>query len=347
MPEIKIADITKQLKADMPSRLYLIRGKDAYIKRKAAQMLIDYLTPDILPEFNVERFDMQRAQLPAVIESVNQYPQMAARRCVVAENFDLPQSAEQCDEFLRHLRDIPDTSVLILWTGAQEPSGVQMKKLADTCAKIGSVLTAEPMGRQEIKALLLEKAQESGAKLKPQEAEYMIERCGADSLLLLSQLDKLIAYCGKKQITQQVIDELTPATLEANAFKIAQCILRGRKDEAFRILGNLLAAKEEPLSIYARLTGNFVDLYRAKAAVLSNISTGELAQGFPNDYGGKKEFRLQNAMRDCGGYSLSLLREYVNLLLDAEIEMKSTGTDKRICLEKLVTRLCRAKRTTR
>ena len=46
-----------------------------------------------------------------------------------------------------------------------------------------------------------------------------------------------------------------------------------------------------------------------------------------------KEFRLRNAARDCARLSVSMLRECLEVLAEADTRLKSSRADKRVVLE--------------
>ena len=53
----------------------------------------------------------------------------------------------------------------------------------------------------------------------------------------------------------------------------------------------------------------------------------------------RKEFRIQNAMRDCKGYPLEFLRKSLKLLSEADGKLKSSRCDETIILEETITKM--------
>lgn len=345
MPEIRMIDLERQLKADKPSRVYLVCGNEDHLKRKAVQMLLDRCKPEILPEFNYERIDGEKCSVRDIENAVEQLPQMSRRRCVLIENLAAAiLSGDSLERLCECIGKSPADCVLIIWQYSQEgASAVGFRKVTAACQKAGSVLKLNTPQRGELADMLCDRAKEISAKLKREDAVYLVDRYGSDLSGLMGELDKLSAYAGKKVIDRAMIDLLCPQSLEANVFHISQNILRGNRDEAFRLVENLLAQRTDPIEIYACVVGNFVDLYRAKAAVSANISAAEMIKAFPGEYDGKRDFKIKNAMRDCSGYSIALLRRYLDLLMDTEMKLKGSKADNKICLEQLISRLCLAK----
>ena len=98
----------------------------------------------------------------------------------------------------------------------------------------------------------------------------------------------------------------------------------------------LFYQNEEPVSILAVLSTSYLDLYRVRAAVQSGKNSLEPAKYF--DYKGK-EFRLRNAERDGGRFSMEMLRESLEVLLAADLSLKSARGDRRTVMEKLIAQL--------
>lgn len=343
MPEIRMSDLQKQIKADKPSRVYLIRGGEGYLKRKALEMLLGACLPSALPEFNFSRLTGDGCTARAIIDAAGQLPMMADRRCVLAEDF-VPQSdISPLEDCLTGLRA---GCVVIFYYITDMPTTAGAKRLTEICGKTGSLLRLDTPQRPEIIDILLGEAEAAGAKLKPGEAAYLLDWYGSDLSGLVGEVAKLAAFAGKKPVDRQMIEKLCPRSLESNAFHIAQNILRGNADEAFRLTENILAKNDpaqDPVALCACVSGNFVDLYRAKSAISSGISVEQTAADYPADYGGGKAFRIRNAFRDCGSYPAPLLERYIGLLFSADQRLKSSRADNKIILEQMIAGLCNAR----
>ena len=77
-------------------------------------------------------------------------------------------------------------------------------------------------------------------------------------------------------------------------------------------------------------------MYRAKAAAQAGVPAESLAADF--GYRGR-EWRLRNAARDSARLSLSMLRQSLEILAQADGQLKSARTDKRVVLEQTAARL--------
>lgn len=348
MPEIKMHDLKKQIRAARAdiknlSRVYLICGGEGYLKRMALDMLLEICVPSALPEFNFSRISGAGCSLKTIIDSAGQLPMMSDRRCVLAEDFS-PQgdlsTLEGC------LSGLDGGCTVIFYYLNDMQNNASAKKLLEICKKTGSVLQLETPQRPEIIDIILEEAERNGAKINPGDASFLLDWYGADLSGLVGELKKLSSFAGKKSIDKQMIERICPRSLESNAFHIAGNILRGNADEAFRLTENILSRNDpsqDPVALCSCISGSFVDLYRAKAAISDRISMEQTAADYPADYGGGKAFRIKNAFRDCGSYPAALLARYIGLLFSADLKLKSARGDSRVILEQLIAGLCNAR----
>lgn len=342
MPDIRMNDLDKQLRANKPSRVYFIYGSEAYLKRQAVEKLLKVCVDENTASFNYQRFD-GKVRAAELSDATQQFPMLSDRRCVLVEDYDFARIAEGEAAVMEEcINEVPDFCVLIFWINDIEATFKQAKvaKFAKLCANVGSTMLLDTPKTADLVNLLMDRASSVGTRLDRPEAYHLLERCGNDMTSLYSEIEKLSVYAGKKQITKDMINLICPKSLEADVFKISRSIITGNNDEAFRITGNLLAQKTEPIEIFMLLCSEFVDLYRAKCAVAAGMGFKELLEGFESDYSGNRKFRVERALRDQSSFSGARLRRYIELLFDAELKLKTSRTDRKACLEQLVARLC-------
>jgi len=346
LPLIEMSGLEKQLKANKPSRVYFIYGNEAYLKRKAVERVLEVCVDEETADFNYQRFFGNDVDIREVDDASGQLPIMAEHRCILLEDYDIVHaSADNIDRLCNCISNMPEMNVLVIWqNGAETPhKDKKVEKIAKLCGKEGSVMKLDIPRMSELAMLLCEKAEELGCRLVKNDAYYLIDRCGRDMTTLYGELEKLAIYSGKKAITKEAIDLVCSTSIEGDVFKISKSILQGKNDDAFRTVERLLAQKVNPIEIFSQLGSNFVDLYRVKCAFGAGYSAEQLQEAYPGDYNESKKFRLKDATEIYSGYSLAVLRRYIELLYNAELDLKSGKIDRKTCLEQLVARLCAAK----
>lgn len=138
------------------------------------------------------------------------------------------------------------------------------------------------------------------------------------------------------------IDAVCIRSLEATAFQMIDALLDNDFDRVFRAMSILFDLKTEPMMILGALVSTYSDMYRAKVVSEAGGRQGDLKKLFPQTY--KSDFKLKNAFRRAGRFSMPALRRSLELLAEADTRLKSTSEDHKTVFEKLMIELAMARR---
>lgn len=328
------AELKNALKEGL-SPVYVLYGEESYLAEQYTRLIAKQAVGDPDDAFNMHRFDGQSMTPEQLEEAVEALPLMAERTCVTVRDMDLGTHAERLAELLRQM---PDTCVLVFWQMTVQP---EKKKnwtafLAEA-EKHGCVVNFARKTAGDVVRLLVGGAKRRGCVLAAEDARRMVEQAGNDLNLLLCELDKLVALADGGTITREMIERLGTKNLEARVFDLSKAIFAGRAKQAYELLHQLFVQREEPITVLAVLSNAYADVYRAKVASIGGVTAESLAVDFKSYKG--KEFRLRNAARDAGRMSVVMLRESLEILAQADNDMKFGRQDGRTALEQTVSRL--------
>ena len=340
MPQLKEADLKKQLKENTLDRFYFLYGDEKFLIAHYTQKLIDKVVPKAEPGFNYQIFEGDTATIDEVAEAVEALPLMAQRKCVLLKDLDVEAlKAQDGDKLKELLSDLPDTTVFIISETTlsfdQKRSAKWRGFLADA-AKTGAAVELPKRGEVALSKQLVSWAQKQGCTISQILAGKVIGLCGSELIVLKNEMEKLCAYCAGREITERDIELVVTKNLETTVFYLSKAILNGESDRAFRQLDLLFYQKEEPIAVLSVLTMSYADLYRVSAAAKSGESLSVLQEDF--DYK-RKEFRIKNAERDVRRYSVEALRESLMVLLETDLRLKGSRMDKRIIMEEMLSKL--------
>jgi DNA polymerase-3 subunit delta len=206
---------------------------------------------------------------------------------------------------------------------------------AGVCAKI------DKRTRAALEKLLVSSAAKKGCTLSRENAYYIIDLVGEDMSTLQNELNKVCAYVNEGEIERSHIDKTVIVSVEAKIFQLSRMVVRGEADNAYENLANLFKLREEPIIILSVLSKSFVDMYRVKAAKEAGVSNAKMADEFPGNVYKNKLFTLDNAAADVKNYSITQLKNALDILADADRRLKSTSEDNRTVLEEVILRLLR------
>jgi DNA polymerase III delta subunit len=325
------AAVRKQIEAGAPDPVYLLQGEDD-VEKSALAADFDDLVDEGLRAFNVEHVhavdltsgDRILDAVGALVAAARTLPMMAPRRVVTvfqAENLIAPkresEAASRALEDLLRLVDAPEPLTTLVLVAAPLDRRTKAFKALAKGASIVDCGAPEDVAAAErwVRALVAK----GGMDIDPQAARSMAvlagfpERARNDGKTgnvkrLRGDVDRLLLYAmGQKRITVEDVRELAgPAALQDD-WAMTNAIESGRTGEALRQLALMVDAGAAPEKILGQLGW----LVRSKFPA---IAPAEI----------------------CGA---------VDAVFRTDQDLKSSGGDPRVLLERLIVELCAGKRT--
>jgi len=326
--------VRKQVESGTADPLYLIVGDDEAEMSGLAGALTS-LVEDELRAFNVERlYATDKSATPAaIVEAARHLPMMSTRRVVVvlrAEKFLKPKRKGKADEAVDPEREDENGSVsadaLEAYVKAPEPQTVLVLVAADVdrtrrvfkalqkhativeCWGLKGSKDARVDLRQvarQAEQLVRQAVTEAGQQIDAGAARLVAERAGTDIGRLRGDVQRLLLYAaGKPRITVADAQEVVSAESAQDDWAVTSAIQRGDTAGALRHLGLSLESGAVPFMVLGQLAW-FV----------------------------REKLPFVDARR---------VRPAVEALFRTDLDLKSSGGDPRVLLERLVTELCRA-----
>lgn len=331
MPAATPQAVRKQIAQGKPDPVYLIVGDDeAEMSRLAGEL--SGLVEDELRAFNLERLyaGEKGAAPPDIVESARTLPMMGDRRVIVvlrAERILKPKRRSKAveEEDADDGEEAGDADLLDAYVKKPEPLTTlvfvacdvdRSRRLYKSLQKQATVV--ECWGLRDSKdarvdlrqvartaeTLVKQAAADAGQQIDPAAARLIAERAGTDIATLRGDVERLLLYAaGKKKIELKDVQEIVSAETAQDDWAVTNAIQRGDTREALRQVGLALESGAVPYMILGQL-GWFV---REKLA-------------------GADARRVPAA---------------VDALFRTDLDLKSSGGDPRVLLERLVVDLCR------
>lgn len=338
MGRLEEAQLKKAIQDNTLSGCYLFYGEEHYLKYRALEKLSAKVSSG--ESLNLVKLSWPEIDYPELVGHLENFPMAGGRKCVILQDCNAEAlTAEELKRVKALLADIPPYAVFVMVADVSInlKKDNKWKQLIGTFDDNGWVVEFSRMTTTQLVKLLVSRAAKYGVELSRPDAQVLIGIVGNDLQTLLHELEKLCLSVGQGgRLDQSVIRQATPQTLERSVFDLSKCLLKRDFDSTFRILGSLLDAKEEPVAILAVLTNAYLDLYRARVLLNCNGNMSEVAKAY--HYRGT-EFRLKNAQRDTANLSMERLRNCLEVLVEADVRLKSSQADKRVVLEECIVKL--------
>jgi len=329
VPTATLQAVRKQLAQRKPDAIYLIIGDDdAEMSRLSAD--VSALVEDELRAFNLERMyaGEKAVTLVSIVESARTLPMMADRRVIVvfrAERILKPKRRGKDEEPDDVEEPQGDTDVLEAYVKSPEPlttlvfvaSDVdRSRRLYKAIQKHATIVECWGLkggkdGRVDLRqvartaeALVRQAVADAGQQIDPAAARLVADRAGTDIATLRGDVERLLMYAaGKAKIDVKDAQEVVSAETSQDDWAVTNAIQRGDAAEALRQVALALESGGVPYMILGQL-GWFV----------------------------REKLPASDPRR---------VPAAVEALFRTDLDLKSSGGDPRVLLERLVVELCR------
>lgn len=344
MAEITETGLKTAIKNRQFERAYYFYGKDISAIETYTKKIVSGTVDKENETYNLHSFDGKGFDIDTFSDACEALPFFADYVCcrvcdLNAENL----TADVLKRLTEIVGNLPETTVLIFYytsldvtVGKKVPSA-KNKKLMDAVNKVGGVCNFALKTPAVLAKEIMAKVSKAGCGISREAAEFLAVQCSCNTLLIESELDKLTSYAAGNEITIDIIRELSPRQIETTSFDLAKAICRMDRPAAMRLLNDLAQENIEPISILYAITGNMVDLYRARAAIYCRKTAADVKEDF--GYPRNMHFRVDNAFRDVQKISMLHLRNCMRILADTDAALKSSRTDHQILLEEAIVKM--------
>jgi DNA polymerase-3 subunit delta len=334
MPAVSPAAVRQQIAERKPAAIYLIVGDDETEMSQLANA-ISGLVEDELRAFNLERLYASDKSVTAssIVQAARTLPMLGDRRVVVvlrAEKIlkpkrrgkvvesdeagddgdeEPPSDLDALEDYV--LRPEPLTTLVLVAADADRQRKVY-KALQKGAAIVECWgLKGSRDGRLDLRdanraaeALVKQTVSAAGQHIEPAAARLLAERAGTDISRLRADAERLLLFAaGKTVITLQDAQEVVSVETAQDDWAVTNAIGRGNARDALRQLGLALESGGVPYQILGQLAW----YVREKMSAMH-----------PN--------RVPAA---------------IEALFRTDLDLKSSGGDPRVLLERLVVELCR------
>lgn len=335
-------NLIKTLKANSFKRLYYFYGKDIV----SVENLVNIARNCIVPsgdDFNIYKFDGKSFNLDEFIDVAETCPMFAEYKCILIKDLnceDMP--TEDLKRLLSILDNTPSSSIIIFYimgfdvkNGKKYPTA-KNKKLIDYIQKNGQVFEAIQKNIQQTTKDIQEICNSNGCKINYDTAQIIANKCQCNSLIIQSELQKILSYANGKEITLSMVNDLISNYYDTDVFKFTNAVISMNGQLAFKLLNELYNLRSEPIAVLSAMANSFIDLYRVATALNCGFGESDIINDF--NYKGR-EFVIRNYIRDSRNINLKHVRECIEILKNTNLEIISTVSDGKILLEKAVAKM--------
>lgn len=315
--------IEEFLKApDAKTRVVVVYGPDAGLIKERLDRLTACVVPDPHDPFRISPLTAAACKDdPARLADEAAALSMTGGRRVVRVSDAGDALAPVLKAFLAN--PLGDSLVLVE-AGELNPRSAlrQLAEQADNAAALPCY--ADEGGGLE--AVVHESLRSHGLSAEPDAVAWLVDHLGGDRLMTRSEIDKLALYMGPDGGGRRIRLEDASACVGDSAAlsmdNLAMAVADGDHAAALRVLDRMLHEGISPVAILRSLARHFLRLHLAKGAVAGGRSVEQAVASLKPPV----HFRSVTGMQgQVSRWSLETLGKALDLLLEAEIDCKTTG----------------------
>jgi DNA polymerase-3 subunit delta len=270
-----------------------------------------------------------KADASQIMAHAASFPMMSDRRVVVIKEFDKLLSGDSEKELVSAYvtRPLESTCLVLL----VEKPDFRTKPFTDL-KKSGAVFSFNPLYDNQIPAWIAARCKSMGKEADIEACRLMQAYIGNSLRVIQNELDKLFTYLGERmRITPEDVADVVGVSRGFTVFDLQNAIGKKNISEAMRIMKRMIETGEAPqlsivmLTRYFNLVWKVQDMLKHGASEAEVIAATRISPYYFKEY-------VEAARR----FSSSQIENSFAVLLDADLQLKSTSPDPYHLMEMLV-----------
>lgn len=201
--------------------------------------------------------------------------------------------------------------------------------LYHSVVKYGKVEEILPLKPFEVSLWVKERVKEAGGTIGNPEADMLARILGDDLWRISNEVDKLLLY--DKNITKDSIKKLVEPEFLDSVFSLLDAISEKNEKKALMLLNDFLRDDGNEIYLVSMLARQIRNLMMIKELSEEGKKENEIASLTK-----LHPFVVKNTRRQSKNFSFNQLARYHHLLLEIDLQLKSTATDPKILLFQLI-----------
>ena len=333
---------------NIPS-LVLMCGKEEYLIRWYSDVLIKKYVSEACMPIDLVILEGENATVDKIKESLETVSLMSERKVVMLPDFSPVAGKEikgfgtaEIKELIDYFEMIPEGSMLLITYSEQQETKSKKSKIKTAVEKIGRVYDFQPLKDGQLKSFIEKRFNLAGKtyaasviNLIMSERGYRNKAIEYSLYNLENDLKKIIAHSGNSsEITAADVSDIIAANPENNVFAMLDAIGRNRKDEAFRLLHNLLDAGTPIFNLLRLITNQLELILSVKEMKDEGLKISAIQKTL-----GVHQFRIKKAMAVTGLYSMNDLKCALCAAYEVDENIKTGLLEGHLALEYFISKI--------
>lgn len=303
---MKFVELKSELQSGLDN-IYLIRGKDAYLRMKAEDMIVNAVVKDFA-DFNIIKYTDDTATMEMVLTACMSMPIMTDKKAVVIRDIVF-KNDKDIQALIKYAKNPMQSTVLVIVDSNNANCYKDIVKLAE-------LVDCGYMDVPMVQKVVVSYLSKQNTKINTDAIDSLIMYCNLDLMRIMGEVNKLCNYVGEGNvITKQDVETLVHKDIEYSVFEVSDAVSKKDGKRAMKIVSELLQNKEQPQTILMMIQSN---IRRMFYAITSKMTNKEIA-----DMLNVKEYAIKIARETASRFSPAKLKAILDLGGELDYKIKS------------------------
>ncbi len=310
--------------------VFLFIGNDKYLKARALNDLKLSLPESPQYKSDLKVYYGREIDIAEVLDQLNTASLLSDSRLIVIKDADeIPDELRM--GLIRYIKK-PSKSV---WLVLDSEDEAVLKDYDEVTGFISVRNFAVPVG-SSLNTWIKDYIRTNGKAIEDKALVALRELEGNDLSYLSQELDKLIAFTGDRtEITSGDVDEVIGRSLIVSAFEISNSIGRRDTSGAIKIASDLIMSGKKEFEIIGILCWHLKRMFKAKVMKGKGESDYNIASSLRMGRRFQEDF-----FRQLASFNSNKIKADIELLLQADLDIKNSKLHPSTILEFALIRLC-------
>jgi DNA polymerase-3 subunit delta len=316
--------------------IIFLYGEDEFrSKRKLAEIKNKFLEKN--PDATSGLFDFAEsaAKIGEMLLKLSSGGLFSSKKLAIVKNILENKTAAEDKDLLDFLKKVDKGETkdltLVFWEKGKIDKKLKLAKFLLEKAKKQEFLLLEGA---KLKDWLIGEIREMGGgevSVSPAATEKLTIFVGNDLNLLSKEIEKMVAYKEKGEISEKDVDLLVKSKIDTDIFKTIDSLARGDKKSAMKLLHDHLEAGEDPFYLLSMYFFQFRNLLKVKPLAQKNQMPHEIAAKLKIH-----PFVAKKSVEQGRNFSLAQLKDLYKKLCEVDLEAKTGKVEIEMALDKFI-----------
>ncbi|GMO65280.1 MAG: DNA polymerase III subunit delta [Endomicrobiia bacterium] len=339
MSLLKIQNFNKLMSDRKLSPVYLFIGEESYLIDSCLKKTEELLA---VSDLNREVFHASETCVEDILSSLKTLPFLDNKRIVIVKAINKIKTID-VEKLTNYLSNIVETSCLILLysDNLKKETTIKRKEFIDKCINSKNCISIDCRRRykNEIKEFVRNEFALKEKIVPDDVISKIIDENDSNLLNISNEVEKLSLFVGKdkKNVTRDDLEEISGYTIKESIYALSLSLEAKNLEKSIFVLEKLVNEGEEPLILLSVVSSSIRRMLNAKSMLEEQgISSTKVAFKL-----GVNKFYEEVFFSNLKKYDMKSLKKSLEMILEADIVIKTGGGDTISTLEKVILFICR------